>query len=148
MSFSGDHVKQPFQILLFSALLVIATLAPAWSETAASENSSLPNLNGEWKVTLENSNGRKLVRFLVDEKDGRLRGKMNSRDTGAQDLDGRQEDDGKILFWSTFKTREGASVEISFKGKLEGEAIVGDARYFEKPYKFRAVRVEKEKAPE
>ena len=118
-----------------------ATLAETVVPVKASE------LNGEWKVLLENANSRKTIRLRVEEKDGRLRGKMASRETGTQDLDGRCEEDGKILFWSTFYTREGISIETSFKGKMEGEAIVGDARYFDKAYKFRAERVaDKDKA--
>jgi hypothetical protein len=104
-------------------------------------------LSGQWKVLLENSNTKKYIRFRIEEKDGRLRGKMASRETGTQDIDGRREDNGKILFWSTFYTREGISIDTSFKGVMEGDAIVGDARYFDKPYKFRAERVEEKEKP-
>ncbi len=89
---------------------------------------------------LENSYHRKLITFRITQKDGRLRGKMLSKDIGAQDLDGRQTADGEILFWSTFYSREGASMESSFTGRMEGEAIVGRSRFFDKPYTFRAER--------
>lgn len=128
---------------IFLTLLFVA--ACSYSVLAESKAPLEPSyFNGDWKVVLENSNGRKLARFRIEEKDGRLRGKMATRETGTQDLDGRIED-GKILFWSTFQTREGATIDTSFKGVMEGDVIVGDARYFEKPYKFRAERVIKKK---
>lgn len=130
-----------------SILLTLAATAllflSAWSE----ESPPVADLSGQWKVLLENSNTKKYIRFRIEEKDGRLRGKMASRETGTQDIDGRREDNGKILFWSTFYTREGISIDTSFKGVMEGDAIVGDARYFDKPYKFRAERVEEKEKP-
>lgn len=89
---------------------------------------------------LENSYHRKLVTFKIEQKDGRLRGKMLSKETGSQEIDGRQTPEGEVLFWSTFYSREGASMESSFKGRMEGDAIVGRARFFDKPYNFRAER--------
>lgn len=134
------------QPLVKLALLLTLLMASTGLLQAEPADGALPNLDGEWRVLLESSNTKKYIRFRIEEKDGRLRGKMKSRETGTQDLDGRREENGKILFWSTFYTREGASVETSFKGTLEGEAIVGDARFFEKPFKFRAEKVaEKDK---
>jgi len=105
-------------------------------------------MSGEWRVLLENSNGKKYIRFRIEDKDGRLRGKMKSRENGTQDLDGRREDDGQILFWSTYYDRAGGSTETNFKGYWDGEAIVGDGRFFDKPVKFRAELVEDDKKKE
>ncbi len=127
----------------FKLLLVIAfsctSLALAETTSAATEPL---DLSGTWKVVLENSYTRKQITFRIEQKDGRMRGKMASKEIGSQDLDGRQAENGEILFWSTFRSREGISTETSFKGRMEGEAIVGKARFFEKPYNFRAERSE------
>jgi hypothetical protein len=132
-------MRKPFLKVARLLILSLALAGLVWAQDAAED--APVNLDGEWRVLLESSNTKKYIRFRIEEKDGRLRGKMKSRETGTQDLDGRREANGKILFWSTFYTREGASIETSFKGVLEGEAIVGDARFFDKPYKFRAEKV-------
>lgn len=127
----------------FKILLVIAFSCSnlALAETTSAVAEPL-DLSGTWKVVLENSYTRKQITFRIEQKDGRMRGKMASKEIGAQDLDGRQDKSGEILFWSTFRSREGISTESSFKGRMEGEAIVGKARFFEKPYNFRAERSE------
>ena len=92
---------------------------------------------------LENSYHRKQITFRLVPKDGRLRGKMSSKEIGTQDLDGRQTPEGEILFWSTFSSREGATMESTFTGRMEEDgAIVGRSRFFGKPYTFRAERAD------
>ena len=92
---------------------------------------------------LENSYHRKLITFRITQKDGRLRGKMLSKDSGSQEIDGRQTPEGEILFWSTFSSREGATMESTFTGRMEEDgAIVGRSRFFGKPYDFRAERAD------
>lgn len=113
--------------------------------TAAEESSPISeplDLSGTWKVLLENSYTRKQITFRIEQKDGRMRGKMVSKEVGSQPLDGRQDPDGQIHFWSTYYSREGTSTETTFKGRMEGDEIVGDARFFDKPFKFRAERAD------
>ena len=135
-------MKKPVKTLLLGLLCLLALAG-----TAIAESSDLgfppaaEDLSGEWRVFLENSNSRKTIRFSVEEKDGRLRGKLKSKEMGTQDLDGRREEEGKVLFWSTWYEKGGGSVESNFKGRLEGETVVGECRFFEKPYSFRAERV-------
>ncbi len=125
-------------LLLASVLLLSGGLVWAQDETAPAERS----LTGDWKVMLESSSTRKAIFFRIEEKDGRFRGTMSSKEIGSQDMDGRRDGD-KLLFWSTYTSREGGTMESSFKGKWDGEAIVGDARFFERPFKFRAERMAK-----
>lgn len=131
----------------FFKFLLIASLFLAGAALAESESTKFEpvDMTGSWKVMLENSYTRKQITFRIEQKDGRMRGKMHTRETEAQELDGRQTEDGEVLFWSTYRSREGISTETSFKGRWEGEAVVGKARYFEKPYTFRAERVEDSK---
>lgn len=129
-----------------SLALLLLLLASGGSPVGAQEATAPPaDLSGDWRVLLENSNSRKSIHFRIQETDGRLRGKVVSKEFGTQDLDGRREKDGKVLFWTTYYTREGASVESSFKGMLEGEEIVGECKFFRKSYRFRADRNDDEK---
>ncbi len=116
-----------------------AAAALLWIAVGAHADTS--DLSGDWKVMLENSLSRKRITFRIEEKDHRLRGKVFSREYGTQDLDGRREEDGKVFFWWTVSDRAGHRTDSSFRGKLEGEAMVGKGRFFDKSYDFRAERV-------
>lgn len=134
--------KTLFVTILCALSLVVG--APAQEEQESPTSPFPPaaeSLTGDWKVMLENDNGRKQITFRVEEKNERLRGKVASKEYGTLDLDGRRDGDNKVLFWCTWYDRGGVSIESSFKGVLEGEAIVGESRYFNKPYRFRAERV-------
>jgi hypothetical protein len=125
-------------------LLVLCLLSAPRPLRAEEQTPTFPpaasDMSGDWKVLMENDNGHKVLHFHIEEKDGRLRGKLTSREAGTQDLDGRRGDDGEILFWSTFYDRGGASTENNFKAKLEGETLVGEGRFFRRNYRFRAER--------
>lgn len=130
---------------LMLATFVLLACGLVWAQDETTPPATTPvetSLTGDWKVMLESSSTRKAIFFRIDEKDGRFRGTMSAREIGKQDLDGRR-DGEKLLFWSTYTSREGGTIDTSFKGKWEGEAIVGEARYFDRPYKFRAERVAK-----
>lgn len=111
---------------------------------AGAAHADTSDLSGDWKVMLENSLSRKRITFRIEEKDHRLRGKVFSREYGTQDLDGRREEDGKVFFWWTVSDRAGNTTDSSFRGKIEGEDMVGKGRFFDKSYDFRAQRAEDE----
>lgn len=140
------QTKRFITLFLLVTLLGLGALAEGDPPAKAPQPE---DFTGEWRVLLENSNGKKYIRFSIVDKDKRLRGKMKTRDYGTQELDGRKDDDGTLLFWSTYTDRAGGTTDTSFKGTWDGEAIVGKGRFFDKPVTFRAEKVEpKEKKTE
>jgi hypothetical protein len=63
-----------------------------------------------------------------------------------QKLDGRFEDEERVILWGTHYDRAGRSSDYQFKGSIEGEQgsekLTGRARFFEKSYDFEAERAD------
>lgn len=125
-------------ILILILLLGVACLAQDKPSTNLSDSI---DLSGEWRVLLRNSNGYKQLRFSIQEKDRRPRGKIRSYEFGEQDLDGRRDEDGTIQFWSKLIDPTGATSNSNFTCRLENDTLVGKGEYMEKPYELKATRV-------
>lgn len=130
------------KILLAVLLLFCVLPALAKEEATAPQR----DLSGSWKVLMSNSLTRRQVTFVIDHKDGRLRGKVLEKGTPDFDLDGRTEKDDRVILWGRYVDRTGMSVDYQFKGKVEGEPgtekIEGKCEYLGKRYDFVATRSE------
>lgn len=134
--------KNSSLIFLLSLLLAVASLA---QDKPSTNLTDAIDLSGEWRVLLRNSNGYKQLRFSIQEKDRRPRGKIRSYEFGEQDLDGRRDEDGTIQFWSKLTDPTGATSNTSFTCRLEDDTLVGKGEYMEKPYELKATRVKPKK---
>jgi len=131
----------------FAVLFFFALSNLAWS---AEEKVEAPHdFTGTWKVLLSNSLSRRQITFHIEQKDGRLRGKMVAKGMPEQKIDGRFEEEDGILLWGTYYDRSGASIDYDFKGTIEGEpgkeSFKGKTRFFGKRYDFVGVRAPKKK---
>lgn len=122
--------------ILFLSALVFACFGPVSAE--------IEDFSGDWRFIIENSHTRKQITMRIQEENNRLRGKWASKEFGSHDLDGRREGEDRFLLWSVYQSREGATTESSFKGRIEGETLVGDCEVFRKRYKFTAERITKD----
>lgn len=130
-----------YRISICLLSLLALCISPSFANEEAQALDSTTNLTGTWKVLLKNSNGYKQLRFVIDEKDGRPRGKMISREIESQELDGRKEEDGTILFWSRFVDSNGWSKDTNFRCHLNNGVLTGKGQFLDKPYELRAERV-------
>jgi hypothetical protein len=101
---------------LTCALLVFAAAAPV---------AALADVHGQWAVTFASVTGPKEFVMVITQNGTRLSGHLTS-DIGEFPLKGTVEDDQVTIVWSLVE--EGKAVEITFKGKADGERISGTAR--------------------
>lgn len=127
-------------IILIALLMMSLQPALGEGESKAPER----ELSGNWKVIMSNSLTRRQVTFVIDHKNGRLRGKVLEKGAPDFELDGRTEKNDRVILWGRYVDRTGMSMDYQFKGKLEGEpgseTINGKCEYFGKRYDFTASR--------
>lgn len=125
------------------AILLLTSVLPALAKEEAQQTPE-PDYSGNWTVLLSNSLTRRQITFEVEQKDGRLRGYLLEKGMPDLDLDGRLEDNHKVVLWGRFVDRSGASMEYQFKGKIEGkpghETMSGKGEYWGKRYEFTGTR--------
>ena len=100
---------------------------------------------------MRNDVGWKACTFVIDQEDGRLRGKVLIAGEAETDLDGKFLEDNEIQLWATHRHgRTGVRSELEFKGVYEGEPgeeeLKGECEYFDKHYDWTAKRKKKKKS--
>lgn len=79
---------------------------------------------GEWRVTFVVPTGTKSVSMIVSQHSAHLTGTVVD-EYGEFPLDGRLEGDQVKIVWSV--PEDGKLIEITMKGKLQGDTITGTA---------------------
>ncbi len=79
---------------------------------------------GQWRVQFVVPSGTKAVNMNVVQKGTRLTGVVTD-EYGEYPIDGRLDGDQVTIIWSI--PEDGKLVDITMKGKLEGDAINGTA---------------------
>ena len=82
-------------------------------------------VGGSWRVQFVVPSGTKAVNMNVVQKGARLTGVVTD-EYGEYPIDGRLEGDQVTIVWSI--PEDGKLVDITMKGKLEGDVINGTAR--------------------
>lgn len=83
------------------------------------------NAAGMWRVQFVIPSGTKAVNMLVKQSGTHLTGVITD-EYGEYPIDGRLKDDEVTIVWTI--PDDGKLVDISFKGKLEGDVINGVAQ--------------------
>src|SRR5215831_20795616 len=99
------------------ALWVVAAGIPAGVVAAA-------GVGGTWRVQFVVPSGTKAVNMNVVQKGGRLSGVITD-EYGEYPIDGRLEGDQVTIVWTI--PEDGKLVDITMKGKLDGDVINGTA---------------------
>ena len=81
--------------------------------------------SGQWRVQFVVPSGTKAVNMNVVQKGTRLSGVVTD-EYGEYPIDGRLDGDQVTIVWSI--PEDGKLIDITMKGKLEGDAINGTAR--------------------
>jgi|SRR5579862_3935485 hypothetical protein len=79
---------------------------------------------GEWRVTFVVPTGTKSVSMIVNQHSAHLTGTVVD-EYGEFPLDGRLEGDQVTIIWSV--PEDGKLVDITMKGKIQGDSISGTA---------------------
>ena len=79
---------------------------------------------GEWRVTFVVPTGTKSVNMIVSQHDKHLTGTVVD-EYGEFPLDGRLDADQLTIVWSV--PEDGKLLDITIKGKLQGDTITGTA---------------------
>jgi hypothetical protein len=132
-------------IYLLGVCLLCQPLSAAEEEEKAHRD-----LSGRWRVHLRNDIGWKACTFVIEQEEGRLRGKVLVAGAPEINLDGKFGKDNEILLWAVYRDgRTGASTDLEFKGVYEGEpgqeVLTGKSHYFDKRYNWTAKRKKKKK---
>ena len=98
---------------------LVSSLALVLSLAAAS------NAGGQWRVQFVVPSGTKAVNMNVVQKGARLTGVVTD-EYGEYPIDGRLDGDQVTIVWTI--ADEGKLVDITMKGKLDGDAINGTAK--------------------
>lgn len=80
---------------------------------------------GEWRVTFVVPTGTKSVSMVVNQRVARLTGTVVD-EYGEFPLEGRLDGEQVTIVWSV--PEDGELLEITMKGKLQGDTITGTAR--------------------
>ncbi len=105
-------------IAVFGVLFAAVAAVPAEALAAAGPA-------GTWRVQFVVPSGTKAVTMNVQEKGSRLVGVVTD-EYGEYPLDGRVDGDHVTIVWSI--PEDGKLIDITMKGKLEGNLITGTAK--------------------
>ncbi|HMD33449.1 MAG TPA: hypothetical protein VKH42_00710 [Vicinamibacterales bacterium] len=79
---------------------------------------------GEWRATFVVPTGTKSVNMIINQRDKRLTGTVVD-EYGEFPLDGRLEGNELTVVWSI--PEDGKLIDITVKGKIQGDTITGTA---------------------
>ena len=102
-------------VFVFVLVLSLAAVLRAADGTVA----------GQWRVQFVVPSGTKAVNMIVNQRGTKLTGTVVD-EYGEFPLDGRINGDQLIIVWSI--PDEGKLVDITMKGKLDGDALTGVAQ--------------------
>lgn len=105
-------------IAVFGVLFAAAAGLPAGASAEAGPA-------GTWRVQFVVPSGTKAVTMNVQEKGSRLTGVVTD-EYGEYPLDGRVDADQVTIVWSI--PEDGKLIDITMKGKLQGNLITGTAK--------------------
>jgi hypothetical protein len=97
------------------AFTVLAVSVPAQQQSAA----------GMWRVEFVTPNGQVGVNMTINQTGNKLTGQVTD-EYGEFPIDGRLADQQVTIVWSV--PEDGKLVEITMKGKLEGNVITGTVK--------------------
>ena len=103
-----------------AALVLAAALAGATAAAAAE-----PSAAGLWRVEFVTPLGQVGVNMTINQSGTRLTGQVTD-EYGEWAIDGRISGDQVTVAWSV--PEDGKMLEITMKGKLEGNVITGTAK--------------------
>lgn len=83
------------------------------------------NAAGEWRVTFVVPTGTRTVSMVVNQRGSRLTGTVINED-GEFPLEGRLDGEQVTIVWSV--PEAGKLMDITMKGKLQGDTITGTAK--------------------
>jgi hypothetical protein len=106
--------------LFASAALAVLVVVLAGIPAAADDVKA----GGEWRVTFVVPTGTKSVNMIVNQHDKHLTGTVVD-EYGEFPLDGRLDGTQLSIVWSV--PEDGKLMEITVKGKIEGDTITGTA---------------------
>jgi hypothetical protein len=101
-------------VLFLASILVSATLA-----------AQQPNVAGLWRVEFVTPLGQVGVNMTINQSGGKLTGHVTD-EYGEYEINGRIADNQVTVVWSV--PEDGKMLEITMKGKLEGNVITGTAK--------------------
>ena len=106
-----------------SSLIVVSILISLSGFAAA------PDVSGKWKWKYERSNGESMdVAMELKQEGSKLTGTVKAGDQELKVQDGKIGADGQISFYITAQLNSGP-LKIDFKGKPQGDKIVGKTEY-------------------
>jgi hypothetical protein len=84
-----------------------------------------PNVSGAWRVDFVTPLGQTFVNMYISQSGTRLSGHATD-EFGEYSIEGRVTDDQVTVVWEV--PEDGKMLEITMKGKLEGNVITGTAK--------------------
>lgn len=119
-------------------VLVVGVTSSAYCEE------EVPDVAGLWRFHLSSGDQRKDVTMKFTQDGTRLEGWLYDAARGHPKIQGKVKSNKKIIVWTRFEDRTGASQESTFRGKLEGDTITGKVYLWRKSWEFVAEPVKEE----
>jgi hypothetical protein len=107
------------------AVLVLVSTAFAHAHAAVVPTAAHADVAGNWRVEFVVPTGELAVTMTINQDGARLTGRVVNED-GEFPLDGTVDGDQVTVTWTV--PEQGAPMQITMKGKIEGEYITGTAR--------------------
>jgi len=104
--------------------VISSLLALAFAVGLPAEALAAPGPAGQWRVQFVVPSGTKAVNMNVVQKGARLTGVVTD-EYGEYEINGRLEGDQVTIVWTI--PEDGKLVDITMKGKLDGDVINGTA---------------------
>jgi hypothetical protein len=96
---------------------------------ASSSFAAAPDVSGKWKWKYERSNEEPIDVILnLKQEDAKLSGTVTAADREMKVQEGKISGDGQVTFFVNLE-RDSGPLKIEFKGKAEGDKIVGKSGY-------------------
>jgi hypothetical protein len=113
----------PFLFLVLS--LAVSASGSAGTKTARAAAIADRGASGQWRVQFVAPSGTRAVNMMVVQKGARLSGVITD-EYGEYPIEGRLDGDQVTIVWTI--PEDGRLIDITMKGKLEGDAINGSAK--------------------
>jgi len=107
---------------MFAVLVLVST---AFAHAAVVPTAAHADVAGNWRVEFVVPTGELAVTMTINQDGARLTGRVVNED-GEFPLDGTVDGDQVTVTWTV--PEQGAPMQITMKGKIEGEYITGTAR--------------------
>ena len=107
------------------AVLSFAASMPAAASVETGASAAEAGAGGQWRVQFVVPSGTRAVNMMIVQKGARLTGVITD-EYGEYPIEGRLDGDQVTIVWTI--PEDGRLIDITMKGKLQGDAINGTAK--------------------